>query len=146
MGKKITVREWINNFNDGHYDSGDIHNQCDAGWYDWFCKDSSLKNKTAKMGKIIRGITNGTILDEMYVFFKNNCPADDNGLYDQFKFCDINGPQEVQYAISIDCGWYRSKYVVFGEGQWNEPIFECGDARELRDWFNRRPIVIPEVE
>jgi hypothetical protein len=131
---EITVREWIANFVEGRYDAGDFKTQCEAGWYDWFCAETSLKNKTKKMGNIIKGITNDDILDNMYVFFKNNCPMEGR-LYDQFKFCDIESG-DVQFCISIDCDWYDSKYVVNGLGSWDRSIFECGNARELKAWFN----------
>jgi hypothetical protein len=140
MGDEIKVRDWIDNFVDGRYDEPDFKTQCDAGWYDWFCSDKSLKNKTVKMGNIIKGITNEDILENMYVFFKNNCPMEGR-LYDQFKFCDIK-TGDVQFCISIDCDWYDSKYVVHGLGSWQEPLFTCGNARELKYWFNNLSIGI----
>jgi hypothetical protein len=133
--REITVRQWIENFQNGMYDAGDFKTQCDAGWYDWFCKESSLARKTQKMGKAIARVTNEKILDNMYVFFKNNCPFD-HPLYDQFKFCDLE-TGDVEYCISIDCGWYESKYVVHGQGSWENPIFECDSVYDLRDYFNK---------
>ena len=35
--KNITVREWVNKFNNKEFESKNIAVQCDAGWYDWFC-------------------------------------------------------------------------------------------------------------
>lgn len=132
---EIKVRDWISNFVNGDYDEGDFKTQCDAGWYDWFCNDSSLRNKTKKMGNVIKGITNDNILDNMYVFFKNNCPMEGR-LYDQFKFCNLDEEGEVQFCVSVDCDWYDSKYVVHGLGSWEIPLFECGHSRELKAWFN----------
>lgn len=53
MRKEISIREWVVRFNDGKYESSDVKTQIEAGWYDWFCKDSSLANKTKRMGIII---------------------------------------------------------------------------------------------
>ena len=38
---KITVREWINKFNNGEFDKKDYKTQCNAGGYDWFCSDDA---------------------------------------------------------------------------------------------------------
>ena len=35
----ITVREWIEKFNNGEFDSKDIKTQCVAGWIDWHCAE-----------------------------------------------------------------------------------------------------------
>lgn len=137
MTKEITVREWVKNFQSGDYDKTDFDTQCRAGWYDWFCRESSLAGKTKKMGKIIARVKdNNEILDNMYVFFKNNCPLADMPLYDQFKFCDIKSG-DVIYCVDIDCGFHEYKYVVNGrDNNFATPLFETGSVYELADWFN----------
>ena len=40
---KITVKEWIEKFNNGEFDKADYETQCAAGWYDWFCSDYRSK-------------------------------------------------------------------------------------------------------
>lgn len=76
MEKKLTIREWSINFMMDMYSDASIKTQIKAGWWDWFCKDTSLRNKTYKMGKIIIQINSGgkIDLDNNYVWFKNNCP------------------------------------------------------------------------
>jgi hypothetical protein len=49
MEKRINVLAWINRFNNGDFDKEDVKTQIEAGWYDWFCKDSSLLRKTQRM-------------------------------------------------------------------------------------------------
>ena len=44
--KYITIREWKENFEKGEFDSKNTNTQIKAGWYDWFCADSSLLRKT----------------------------------------------------------------------------------------------------
>ena len=56
MEKRITIREWIINFLMEEYTHDDVQTQIKAGWWDWFCKDSSLRSKTYKMGRIIQKI------------------------------------------------------------------------------------------
>ena len=136
MKDRITVRQWIENFNNHQYDNPDVDTQINAGWYDWFCRSTSLKNKTLKMGRIIKKITNSDILDNMYVFFKNNLPC--NGpLYDQFKFCDMK-TGDVIYCICIDSVFEDSKYAVYGgkDKNWEDPIFATNKSKELVEWFN----------
>lgn len=86
----LTVREWIEAYKKGKFDSNDIDTQCDAGWYDWFCMDSSLRNRLKKLAPKVIKIANSSKInqDTMYVWFKNNCPL--NGkLYDDFRFSDL---------------------------------------------------------
>ena len=56
MDKQQPLNQWIKAFNEGKFDSKDTKVQIEAGWYDWFCKDTSLANKTMKMGNIIKQI------------------------------------------------------------------------------------------
>lgn len=75
MENKINVKNWIIKFNQGEFDQGDFYTQVKAGWFDWFCKDTSLLNKTKRMGRIIKRIKNEKLLNSFYVWFKNNCPV-----------------------------------------------------------------------
>ena len=141
MGREITLRDWQNKFVVGEFEGKDIDTQVRAGWYDWFCKDKSLANKTIKMGNIIKRITDSAKIncDKMYVFFKNSCPMVGN-LYDQFKFCDIEN-RDVIYCINIDSPYdkrdYQAKYTVFGkENDFKTPLFTCQKSNELIRWFN----------
>ena len=64
-------------------------NDC-YGFFDWFCRDKSLKNKMlALKGKVAFLVKSGVIDgDKNYVIFKNNCPFDGE-LYDDFRVIDI---------------------------------------------------------
>jgi len=141
MRDRINVSTWIDNFLNGKYESKDVKTQIEAGWYDWFCKDSSLARKTQIMGGIIRQIKAGGKVDlnNWYVWFKNNCPL--NGpLYDDFRFADI-ATGDVVFTIQINCCWNKHRYAVYGrtpdgEGHWHEPLFETDSVLELVMWFN----------
>jgi hypothetical protein len=141
MKKQLNIREWSINFIMGIYDDPSRDTQIRAGWYDWFCKETSLRNKTRKMGKIVAKIKGeGKVdIDKNYVWFKNNCPL--NGpLYDDFRFADMEDG-EVQFTIQIDCCWNDHRFTVFGRkakgGEFSEdPLFECDTAKELVAWFN----------
>ena len=142
MEKKVTIREWIINFLMEQYSQEDVKTQIKAGWWDLFCKDSSLRNKTYKMGRIIQRINGlGKVdLDKNYVWFKNNCPL--NGpLYDDFRFASIEDG-EVQFTVQISCCWNQNRYVVYGRKHKGaefvkEPLFESDSSKELIEWFNK---------
>jgi hypothetical protein len=63
---------------------------CAAGWYDWFCRKSSLKRRLDKLYPKVRDIAQSSKinLDAMFVFFQNCCPGE-GSLYDEFKICDM---------------------------------------------------------
>lgn len=133
--ENITVKQWISRFNCGMYANGSRETQIQAGWYDWFCRDTSLKNKTLRMGNIIKKITNPNILNNMYVFFKNNCPMVGR-LYDQFKFCDIE-TGDVVYCVSCDDEREEHKYTVYGRSNdFEKPLAAFDTVSELVKWFN----------
>ena len=141
MKERISLSEWINNFLSGNYESQDVKTQIQAGWYDWFCKDSSLVAKTMKMGHIIMDIKAGgkVNLKDWYVWFKNNCPL--NGpLYDDFRFANLE-TGDVMFTIQINCCWNLHRYAVYGrtpdgEGHWDKPLFETDSVKELKNWLN----------
>ena len=113
MKERISLSEWINNFLSGNYESQDVKTQIQAGWYDWFCKDSSLAIKTKKMGSIIKDVKAGgkVNLKDWYVWFKNNCPL--NGpLYDDFRFANLE-TGDVMFTIQINCCWNLHRYAVY---------------------------------
>ena len=141
MMDRLRLFRWIDEFMEGNFDAEDVKTQIKAGWYDWFCKDSSLANKTKRMGSIIKQVKRGgkVDLENWYVWFKNNCPL--NGpLYDDFRFADIE-TGNVMFTIQINCCWNKSRYAVYGrtpDGQFHsdEPLFETDSSRELVKWLN----------
>ena len=137
MNKRMTTREWIIAFNNSDFDDVSTNTQIFAGWYDWFCKDTSLKNKTKRMGRIIKQFkeTGKVDLGETYVWFKNNCPL--NGpLFDDFRIANIKD-NSVIYTVSIDSPWEETKFTVYGkENFFDKPLFITNNERELIKWFN----------
>ena len=143
--KETSVREWIARFLNNEFDGKGFNTQVDAGWYDWFCKGESLRNKTYKMGRIIKQVKDGgkVDLDDWYVWFKNNCPMS-GPLYDDFRFARLDDGL-VMFTIQIDCCWNKRKYSVYGrkqlangelEDRFDKPLFECDNSRDLVKWLN----------
>ena len=137
MGKQMTTRQWQEAFAAGKFDRPDRRTQCEAGWYDWFCKDSSLARKTQRMGRIIAKIKDGgkVDLDGTYIFFKNNCPIC-GPLYDDFRIVDIE-TRDVVFTICIDDKREQAKYSVWGFANgFNGPITGFANSRDLVKWLN----------
>lgn len=150
MRQEVNIQEWIQKFNNKEFDANDFHTQVGAGWYDWFCRNTSLRNKTIKMGNIVKQVKKGgkVDLENWFVWFKNNCPMD-GPLYDDFRFSRIDNG-DVMFTIQIDCCWNKKKYTVWGRrvlfpsGKYEDhfgfndepPMFECDSSRELVKWLN----------
>lgn len=133
----INIKEWIVDFLAGEYDSKDFDTQVKAGWYDWFCKDTSLANKTKRMGSIIKQLKAGgkVDLDNWYIWFKNNCPMV-GPLYDDFRLADLK-TGDVQFTICIDDKRAKARYEVWGRrNEFKEPIVGFNSSRELIKWLN----------
>ena len=107
---KLTVRQFITKFDNGDFDVDSLKAQMDAGWYDWFCKDSALKNKTKTLGKKIKDVSklNFFDIDKTYVYMKNNCPMDGK-TYDSFGICDIETGNQIVW-IAPKLGYNDKKY------------------------------------
>jgi len=138
MDKQIKLSEWIQRFQSGDFENKNTKTQIEAGWYDWFCKDTSLANKTKKMGNIIKQIKFGgkVDLETSYVWFKNNCPLS-GPLYDDFRIADIENNNNL-FVVQIDCAWNDSKYTVYERlDGFEKPVFKSDSSRELVKWFNK---------
>lgn len=134
---EMKLKEWIERFNNGDFEGKDYHTQCNAGWYDWFCKETSLANKTKRIGNIVKKVNGkGKIsLETMYVWFKNNCPLH-GPLYDDFRFADIE-TGDTLFTTQINCCWNGKSYTVYGrKNNFDKPLFETDSSRELSNWFN----------
>ena len=102
---KTTLRQQLEAFENGVFLESD--GSKDSGcfvFYDWFCRDSSLKNKSIKLFKQVKLFVKmkDVDLDSTYVFFKNNCPVG-GPLYDDFRICDIESGN-VLYTVTPKSG------------------------------------------
>ena len=99
-----TVREFIRNYENGMYSSPSMGTMIEAGWYDWFCEDEELKPRLDAMFPKIKeiAVSSKIDVDNMYVFFKNNCPGRGH-IYDDFRFCEIKSG-DVVYTVVPESG------------------------------------------
>jgi hypothetical protein len=103
-------------------DSQGQNDKC-YNFYDWFCKDSSLCNKSWKLMKQVKTfLKHNPQIDllEHYVFFKNNCPM--NGpLYDDFRICNIE-TGDVVFTVIPKCGHSGLAEIWGRENDFKGPI------------------------
>lgn len=102
----IPIRQFIKNYRAGLYKPLDVKTQCNAGWYDWFCKGTLLPKKTITLAdKLLSLLPSYKIdIDKQYVFFKNNCPMAGN-LYDSFSVCDLETGDVVLWVTPHNGHW-----------------------------------------
>lgn len=133
----INIKTFIERFDNGDFNSIDRKVQIEAGWYDWFCRDTSLKNKTVALATKVKQIAKSSKVDieKQYVFFKNNCPMY-GSLYDDFRICDME-TGDVIYTIVPRSGHKSSgnKAEVWGkENGFDGPIV-IGTWTDVKRYF-----------
>jgi len=136
--KDINISKWIEKFDAGKFDYNDVDTQCDAGWYDWFCRDTSLRNKTYKLAPKVKKIAHllGVgFMNSHYVFFKNNCPMAGK-LYDDFRFCDLK-TGDVIYTIVPAEGYDNSfgRASVYGKSNDFKEALAQGTWADIVEYF-----------
>ena len=130
MEKEMTITETLNKWKAGNLNVEGL-------WYDWFCKETSLKNKGLRLLGRLNAIKNSSKFDndKTYVFFKNICPF--NGtLYDDFRICDLE-TGSVVYCVVPKSGHVcdNGQAQVYGrENKFEQPLVE-GTWKEVKEWF-----------
>lgn len=106
---QINLTEWLKRQAAGAYASEDTPTQIEAGWYDWFCRDTSLAGKTKRLAPKVARIAKSPKInpDEVYVWFKNNCPMS-GSLYDDFRIADLETGATL-YTITPRSGHFAAK-------------------------------------
>jgi hypothetical protein len=133
----MNINTFAERFLRGDFNLNDLQTQIDAGWYDWFCRDTSLAAKTEKLGRKVLQLMESTKIDteKNYVFFKNNCPGR-GGLYDDFRICDME-TGNVIFTIVPRCA-HSGKAEVWGrENNFNEPLVQ-GTWRDVKTFFGMK--------
>jgi hypothetical protein len=149
--KNMSIREFMVKFDNGDFNSTDIDVQCEAGWFDWFCKGNTLRNRLYKLVAKLKTIINSKKIDQdkMYLFFKNNCPMV-GPTRDDFRICDIE-TGDVIYTVTpvnkipTEKIWnhtgkriqlYKTVSNVWGkENNFEKPLVE-GSWNDIKNFFN----------
>lgn len=147
MSNNISVREWQKLFQAGEFSDKDSATQICAGWYDWFCSDDALAGRLRQIGKVVMGITEPFILDNYYVWFKNNCPVC-GPLYDDVRFEPLLGERDGKYfVVSKDSPHEKQKWALYTERHgFNQPEYECDNQQEMVKYINGLGRELAEAE
>ena len=135
----ITINEFCRRFSNGDFNTHLTRVQIEAGWYDWFCRVHSLRQKTAYLGKKVVSIKDSKRFDadKSYVFFKNNCPMVGK-LYDQFSICDMESDDVlfcVQHLEKGSHGCDHAHWELYDANvSFKEPVVN-GTWREVKKYF-----------
>ena len=130
---KVTLRDQLLAFKEGrHLDANGGESSC-HNFYDWFCKDKSLKNKATRLFKLTKKVAQALAIDEdtHYVFFKNNCPMD-GPLYDDLRICDIE-TGNVVWCFIPKCGHSGLAEIWGHKNDFKEPILTSDTPSKLID-------------
>lgn len=136
-----SIREWQVQYARGDFNKNDFKTMCDAGWYDWFCKDTQLKSRLDKMAKIIMQLkmSDRVDIDKMGIYFKNNSPIY-HPTYDDFRLYYINNSDKNEYVIEMISdavkARYGANYAIFHKSNWKIPIYTCRTSAEVVKWLN----------
>jgi hypothetical protein len=135
---RISIRQYLANYDNGDYKSPDHKTQCDAGWYDIFCKEETLHRKTVALTRRLKSIVKSKKIDidTMYIFFKNNSPFGGK-LYDDFRICDI-ATGDVIFTVIPKSGDRSSegRSEVYGrENDFKEPLVS-GTWEDVQRFFD----------
>ena len=134
MENEIAISDLVTMDFDEAFNKGNCY-----GFFDWFCKDSSLPNKAKVLFAKLKSLVRSGKFDptKCYVFFKNNCPCS-GGLYDDLRICDIESG-DVLFNVCPSDPWYGyMPRVAFesndGVDRWSNPlVFET--MKDLKAWF-----------
>ena len=131
---EISIRQWIENYNSGKYDSQDVKVQSEAGWYDWFCRNESLCGKTKRLAPKVKQLAKSSKVDvnNWYVCFKNNCPVF-GSLYDDIRFADIK-TGDVIYTIAFVKKYGQTVELWGKENDFKHPLV-IGDWEDIKEYF-----------
>lgn len=147
MSNKISIRQWQQKYKSGEFSAPDYSTQSRAGWYDWFCKTESLAGRLKRIAGIVTGIHDPYILDNFYVWFKNNCPMQ-GGLYDDVRFDPLSWERNGRYfMVAVDSPHEDCRYALYTERSgFEEPEFTSDDRRALVRYINELGPQLAEME
>ena len=91
-----------------------------------------------KLAPVIMGITEPCILDNYYLWLKNNCPLK-GPLYDDVRFEPLDDERNGRYFLVLhNSPWEKQRWVLYTERHgFDEPEYGCGGVREMVTYINQ---------
>lgn len=146
MSDEISVRQWQEQFRAGAFSAKDTATQCAAGWETWACQNSALAGRLKKIAPVVMGITEPYILDNFYIWFRNNGTDFPLSLtYDDVRFEPLIGERNGKYFIIIlDSPYERFKWALYTERRgFFIPEFQCAKVSDMSQYIDA---IAPELE
>jgi hypothetical protein len=129
--KNVNLKTQLESFANGIYlDSDGTESTC-FNFYDWFCKDSSLKAKSKRLYNATAKFVKNFEIDvnTHYVFFKNNCPMSGR-LYDSFSICEVESG-DVVYWVTPKSGHTDMAEICGKANGFTEPLYSGNTISEI---------------
>ena len=84
------------------------------------------------------GITEPCILDNYYLWLKNNCPTAGN-LYDDIRFEPLDGKRDGRYfLVMLNSPREEKRWTLYTERNgFDNPEFGCDKVREMAKYLNQ---------
>ncbi len=132
---RYSLTDFIQMYDAGHFNLNRIDDLIEAGWYDWFCKDHTLGNRTKKMISMVKAAAKSPAVDpdKVYVFFKNNCPMS-GPLYDSFSICSLD-KGDVLFWATAKCGHTGQAEVVEASDFGHNVLETTGGIPAVKHFF-----------
>lgn len=129
----VLIKDWVSRFS--HKLRFSEFDLCDMGWYDWFERGTSHRNKfTNRCKPLIKRLLNSSLFnqDECYVFFKECLKCSNWEPIWQLKLCDTK-TDNVMYCITLGedgKGW--SVWDFKSGTKYHDEEFESRALRNVR--------------
>lgn len=137
MTDELSVRQWQEQFQAGAFNAKDRNTQCAAGWDDGSCRGGALAGRLKKIARVVMGITDPFILDNYYVWFRNNSSYAVES-YDDARFEPLTGERNGRYfLVVLDSPYENSKWVLYTERRgFFIPEFQCAKVNSMIQYIN----------
>ena len=134
---EISVRQWQEQYQAGAFSARDTDTQYTAGWESWVCQDYALADRLKKIAPVVMGITDPYILDNCYVWFRNN-GTDSLLSYDDVRFEPLVGERNGKYFLVIlDSPYERFKWTLYTERRgFFIPEYRCAKVSDMSQYIN----------
>lgn len=100
------------------------------GFYDWFCKDDSLKQRSERLLVRLQFLVDENLVngDGHYVWFKNTCPMV-GGLYDDLRISNIETNDFLGGLCTRDDQGMAKVWLLTGSGFSSDDLVEYNYRR-----------------
>ena len=137
LNSKLSIREWIGEYNKGSFDSSNLEKLERAGWQQWLCSLDELKDWTKKAGAVINNLKENDKLDfDNYYIKLVNKHTFDGEIYSEIRIADKKDNSTV-YRVIIDSSYEDAKYAVYSRDDFfDEAVYRSNDPGKVAEWFN----------